>query len=288
MAGGNWWDEHPIVQPGQMPTGMNQPGQPMAPSFQGVNVSGYQNDADIESMGLDLAFNGGKGMASIINQSPAHEAARTYQKHIGQNNAELENTRRGVKPLIEQIEGLEATMAEAGPKVAGKAIGPNYAPSGDYNPAKFILPDTSSQSYQNLRAVMPWSGKEETDAAALNNRLHHFKKGIATLFKAIPGSGKSGATDQAQATLEEMVDAALHARNPEEFYKITHDAKNFLRSMGQQPVAEEPDKFTPKHWDGVPDEAVAELRKDTSKARRQQFDAIFGPGASSRILRSAK
>ena len=223
---------------------MRQPGQGLTPSYEDIANSGYSNAADLKAMGYDLIFNNGKGMGTIINQSPAHEGARSYQKELGKSTGELAATKRGVAPLVQQIEGLEKTFEEAGRTVAGKAIGPNYAPES--GPLHYMLPDTAGQSFQNLRALM--GNEDDAKAAALNNRLHHFKKGVATLFKAIPGSGKSGATDQAQATLEEMVQAAINSRTPEEFFKITHDAKNFLRSMAQEPVVPEPKSYVPQSW----------------------------------------
>jgi hypothetical protein len=227
-------------------------GNPMA----GMGVtSPYQNDQDWDQIGLygALSANGNtRGLPSIIQNTPGHQAATEYAKKIAGDKAELANTQRGVIPMLQALDGLEKRYTEAGPKVAPLATGPNYAGDDPWNPFNHLLPDTSSPAYQNLRAKLTPSALDPNDeygkAADLNNQMQHAKEGIATLFKAIPGSGKSGATDQAQTTLSEMVNAALHARDPETFYRIMHDAKNFIRGLGQFPQLPEPKGWTPPEW----------------------------------------
>ncbi len=47
-----------------------------------------------------------------------------------------------------------------------------------------------------------------------------------------------------------MVDRAIHARDPETFYRITRDAKNFILSLGNYPQIPEPQSYIPQSWQG--------------------------------------
>jgi hypothetical protein len=240
--------------PNVTPTGLPQGGDATPTSGNPMSGMGiappYQNDQDWGQLGLAAGLMSGgnsRGMATVIQNTPGHQAAVEYAKKIAGDKADIANTQRGVLPMLRALDGMEKRFTESGPGVASEAIGPNYG--GSYIP----LPDTASPMYQNIRAYFRGSGdvnapNDYDKAADLNNQMQHAQEGIATLFKAIPGSGKGGSTDQAQETLSNMVGKAIHARDPETFYRIMHDAKNFVRGLGQFDQLPEPKSYLPPNF----------------------------------------
>lgn len=266
----------PQVAPSSLPSaGMGTPasGNPMA----GFGVTPpYQTDEDFNQIGLAAALGErNRGVIQAIQNTPGHQARIEYSKHVADDQADLGNTQRGVIPMLKDIDALETRIRQAGPDVASLAIGPDYTPADQkdsgflHNTLSDLLDlgtgiatgdrgvafqqDTGSNAFQSKSAKMYGSGDPANPnnydkAADLNNELQHFKEGIATAFKAIPGSGKAGSTDQAQATLSEMINAGIHSRNPETLFRILHAAKNIVRGLGNFPEIPEPQSFIPQQW----------------------------------------
>lgn len=305
-------------QPQQQPsTSLPNPGDPTEYAGQGqagTTTPGYYSDEDMNAIGLEMMA--GRGSASVINQSPGHQQAAAYAKEEGKNLGELRNTQRGIAPLLRRVDDFESLGRDAGPDVLEKATGPDYG--AGHNEASFIpqlLPDTSGQAYQNIREmaqhVNPFSDQESYHKATdLNLKMQHLKDAIAAEYKAVPGGGKTGGTDQAQGILRDMVGHAMHAKDPETFFQIVHDAKNTIRGFGnlddlpkQQSyippgfgakqeaaaVANDPVNprlaFVPQPKPAAPPEAITELKANTSAKMRAHFDEVFGEGAAARALR---
>lgn len=284
------WNGQQWAEPGSAPTGsppvaQSHAGLPAAGDATGINVAGAPGESQFgpmfsdESKRMANIFAKNPRAAAAIEKTPEYLKRAQYAKDSGAAIQDVEETRRGAQPLLNGIDALEKRFAQVGPKVAQLAIGPNYTPTdqehtswlhntindvtnlgsgiANGNRAMALGQDSASPSYQAARAQRYGSGNptnpnDYDKALAANTEMQHFKKGIATMFKAMPGSGKNGATDKAQATLEEMVDAAIHAPDPETFYRITHAAKNFIRNMAQYPSLPEPQNYLPQQWQGAP------------------------------------
>jgi len=266
--------------PNVTPTGLPAPGGPTPLSgapMAGMGVTPpYQDDQDWGQLGLAAGLMSGgnsRGMATVIQNTPGHQAAVEYAKGIAKDKADVANTQRGVVPMLQALDGMEKRFIDSGKSVASEAIGPNYG--GSYIP----LPDTASPMYQNIRAFFRGSGDPNNPdvydkAADLNQQMQHAKEGIATLFKAIPGAGKAGATDQAQQKLDNMIDDAIHSRDPETFFRIMHDAKNFVRGLGQFPQLPEPKSFVPPQWAPQQPSAAASASQAAPQAAAQPPRAV--------------
>lgn len=323
--GGPWemYQGQGAAQPAPGPsTSLPQPGDPTAysgatPALQ--DTPAYLTDQDLMALGLEMGA--GRGSASVINQMPGHMYSRNYAQRAGTNEADLKNKQGAIDPLLRRIQDFEDIGTHAGSDVLQKATGPDYTPpnaDGSWNPLSHIPQDTASQYYQNWRSVLqhvnPFSDQESYDKAQdANLELHHLKAGVAASFKALPGAGQGGATDQAQRTVDTMLGEAMHAGDAKTFYKILHDAKNILRGFARYSdlPASPDDNYVPKNFGqpppaapppgpqgsaqppssapaGPPPEAIDMLQKNSSAKMRAHFDEVFGPGASVRALNAGR
>lgn len=235
-------DHDPFAQGGAPPQAagvggspsLPQPGDPTAyggatPAL--AETPDYLTNNDMRSLSLEMLA--GRGSQAVINQAPGHIYARQYASKAGGNEADLKNKQNAVDPLLRRIQDFEDIGTHAGPDILGKATGPNYVNSGEYNPVNVFMPDTASEAYQSTRAFL--RGGDYTKARDANLEMHHLKDAVAASFKALPGAGAGGPTDQAQRTVDSMLGAAMHSGDPQTFYKILHDAKNTLRGFARYP-----------------------------------------------------
>ena len=204
----------------------------------------------MRAFGIDVMMNGGKGAASILTQDAGSQYQKKRANVQAENQANLEYKQALTKPLLDRIQDFRNIGTKAGPDVLQKATGPNYG--GDGGLSSYVLPDTSSQSYQALRAASqhmnPLSDQGSYDKARdANLEMHHLKDAIGSAVKALPGS-KGPTTDQDQALVLDMVGKALNASNPETFYKILHDAENTLRGRSGLAARPDQDSYLPKEW----------------------------------------
>ncbi len=82
--------------------------------------------------------------------------------------------------------------------------------------------------------------------------MQHINKMLGASVKALPGSKGAGvSTDQDQALVLDAVGEALHAQDPETFFKILHDAENGLRARSGMPPLPQPKSFKPDAWQGA-------------------------------------
>ncbi|MFT3731120.1 MAG: hypothetical protein QM780_06800 [Hyphomicrobium sp.] len=261
-----------------------QPGDPT--SFTGDSASGLSTPSRISAdtrraMAYDLALNGGKGMPTILNNDPGSKYATAYAVKTAEDNAGLNLKQKMTKPLLAQIAHMRQIATDAGSDVLSKATGPDYSEGmeGSWLPG-FMHPDTSGQNYQNTRALLqhanPFSNQASyTEAANVNLQMQHIKKMLGAAVKALPGTKGGGAsTDQDQALVLDAVGEALHAQDPETFFKILHDAENGLRARAGMPPIAEPKSYLPESW---PDsKAASNAGKQGSSAPQAISDALAG------------
>jgi hypothetical protein len=332
--GSNWWDDHEIVQPA-LSTALPQAGDPTSytgASSGGMTTPGRYDPETMRAFTIDLLANGGKGAASILNNDPGQQYSRSYANTMAANQAGLDFKQKMSTPLLEQIQHMRQLATDAGYDVLQKATGPDYTEGTD---PKSWLPtlgmDTSGQRYQNLRA---WGhaadlpgralGLDDADsydqAAKLNLQFQHLKKMIGAEVKAVPGTKGGGtATDQDQALVLDAVGEALHAQDPETFFRILHDAENGVRGRAGMQQLPQPKSFLPNGWTPPPSwgdwikdkisgssnpassptaaqqpkpsalpppaEAIQMLRQNSSLKMRNHFDEVFGKGAADRAMR---
>lgn len=283
-----------------MQPGMQLNDQPHAQSYADITNNGFISDATRKSMLYDVALNGGKGMSSIINQDPAHEGARSYQKKVGEEAAALEERRRAGQLVLGQLNdlsGVAKDYQEKDPAAFKRATGP-------YNTTPYMekLPLVGGMTVPKAAAAyMPGADPKPWD---IQNRLQHMIHGLTTSFVASAGKGGVQMSDARQKVFEETMGAMMQATSPEEFNRITHDAAEIIRKTFNLPpgeaqhVAETMGQKVQQAAAGgglgglrgapqpsaIPDQAVALLRSNKSKQMREFFDAKYGAGASDRIL----
>lgn len=270
---GNWWDNinDPVATPApsqgaapgttpgtmdyydryaQQPapsTSLPNPGDPTSFSPQGsaagLKTPDRLSDDTLLALGLNAA-EGGRNSATILNNDPGSAYATTYAKNVATDNADVADLQNAAQPLLRRVQDFRNIATKAGPDVLGKATGPDYG--GPWIP----LPDTSSPMYQNARQAFqhlnPFSDQDSyRKATDANLEMQHLKDAIAASFKQLPGSGRGGATDQAQRTVDNMLGHALNAQDPETFYKIVHDAMNTIRGFARLPDLPDNDASVP-------------------------------------------
>lgn len=261
--------------PGNVPspsTSLPAPGDPT--SFTGDSASGMTTPTRISAdtkraMALDLVLNGGKGMASILNNDPGSKYATKYAEQTASDNAALNLKQKMTAPMLDIIQGMREKLDAAGPEIADMATGPNYGqlsddPSWIESGAKSVLPDTSAEFYQNARAAVrnianstlgyiPGVGQftqplaDRGNAARnLNLELHHLVKGIGAGVKAIPGTKGGGvSTDADQALVLDAVGEAMHSADAATRNNILFDAENILRARAGMPRLPAPPSYQP-------------------------------------------
>lgn len=269
----------------QPANGMALP-QPGAPTeFTGQGTAGQVvpkrlSDDTLESAMFDIYANGGKGMSGILNNDPGAQYMRTYANKQAEDHAEIANVRAAVEPLLRRVDDFEGIAKKAGPDVLAKATGPNYG--GDSGVASWVLPDTSSQAYQNVREMAqhlnPLSDQESyRKATNANLEMQHLRHAVAASFKSLPGSGKGGATDQAQRTVDEMLGAAMNAKDSETFFKILHDAKNTLRTFARMQDLPERQEYKPETWQAPADVPAGDAYRMSFTPQAQADNAAGKP-----------
>jgi hypothetical protein len=237
-------------------------------------------------MAYDLALNGGKGMSTILNNDPGSKYATSYAAKTAEDNASLNMKQKMTAPLLAQIQHMRELATDAGSDVLTKATGPDYSEGqeGSWLPG-FLHPDTSGQPYQNFRAMAqhanPFSDqKSYDDAASLNLQMQHIKKMLGASVKALPGTKGGGAsTDQDQALVLDAVGEALHAQDPETFFKILHDAQNGLRARSGMPPLPTPKSFIPDQWNTSSPAAQANPKADALAGARDAIAKGADPSA---------
>jgi hypothetical protein len=229
------------------------------------------------NMGYDFALNGGKGLSAILDRDPSVIARQAYAKQQGDNAFKIQNLREAIGPYRDLIDKFRQVGTEAGPDVLPLAIGPSYtdetqqgarspvanaisditnAATGAYhgNYALATGADTSSGAYQAQRAARDPSNPLYQKALGVNTRLQHLKNAVAMAFKSLPGSsGGSGATDQAQGIVSNMVGEALKAPDAEKFFEIIQDAQDSLNVLERKHIAKSSRKsYLPDEWSQPP------------------------------------
>lgn len=264
LAGGTYSTPTPIGNGTQgtaapASTSLPNPGDPT--SFTGDSASGMTTPSRISpdtkrAMRFDLALNGGKGMSAILNNDPGSQYQKTFANKMAEDNEALRLKQVMTGPLLAQIQHMRQIATEAGPDVLHEATGPDYS-----NDEGESLLDTSGQRYQNVRAAaqawnypgrmtgMAYPSGVYDKAAALNLQMQHMKKMLGAAVKSLPGTKGGGAsTDQDQALVLDAVGEALHAQDPETFFKILFDAENGLRARAGQPALAQPKSYLPDSW----------------------------------------
>ena len=288
--------------------GMQLNEQPAASSFADISNNGYINRADQKAMAYDMVLNGGKGMASIINQSPAHEGARSYQRKVGEEAAALEERKRAGEKVMGQLTDLTnmaAQLHKNDPQSFVSAIGPYNTMAWNEH-----VPFVGGMTAPQVTAAYGSSDK----AWNIQNRLNHMIHGLTTSFVASAGKGAANMSDSRQKVFEETMGAMMKATTKEEFDNITHDAAEIIRktfnlppaqaqaaahemgnkvreAAGQPPVSPPQPSGMMGGLSGaaapmaIPPAAVDMLKANKSKAMREFFDQKYGKGASDRVLR---
>ena len=302
------------------------------PTQAGMTAPQRYDPQTMRAFALDLVANKGKGASSILNNDPGQVAARNYALTQGQNQSNLDFKQKMTAPMLESIHHMRDLGDKAGDEVLGQAIGPDYGamsadPSSLEYWAKAMLPNTSGEFYQSMRAKI--NGTPVNNAARdLNLQFHHLVKGIGAGVKAIPGTKNGGtSTDADQALVLDAVGEALKAGNTTTHRNILYDAENILRGRAGLKALPAPEGYTPSPWlakikeqapqavtaqaapDGAPDsatlqrmtfvapqaakrfnpppaQAIADLRADSSKQARSEFDETFGDGAAAKAMRA--
>lgn len=218
--GGPWEDYQ------QDTPAMSLPGQGVAPTYPAQG--GYQNSSDWNAIQADVVLNGGKGLSSIINQSPAHEGAREYQKGLAKEAAALDERRRAGGQVMSQLQAL----GDAANEMYGSDKNAFLGAIGPYNTTPYMdkLPVIGGMTVPKATAAYGGDGK----AWNVQNRLQHMIHGLTTSFVASAGKGLN-MSDSRQQAFEETMGAMMKATNKEEFDKITHDAADIIRKTFHLP-----------------------------------------------------
>ena len=185
----------------------------------------YQSDEDWQAIAADVALNGGKGLSSIINQSPGHMQRKAYAEGIGKAQAGLAERQRAGMDVLSSLQQLVDTAKASQEEDKGRksdrlneAIGPYNDMSGEVVKGFVGLP--SAMTVKSL-----WN----PEAYDLNNRLHHDIEGLTTSFITSASKGGLNMSDARQKAFADTMGAMMKATKPEEFYKIAKDAENIVR-----------------------------------------------------------
>lgn len=195
-------------------------------------------------------------MATAAQNTEGSIERNEYGREMGKNIANFENTRKSLDPVLAMMDDIKQDAIKAGPGILHMATGPTYGS----NDGSSYLPGiaTSGGAYQAARKgisdiLHPWQmvTGEQNDADkayALNTKMQHLKKAVATLYKSVPGAGgKGGGTDQSQRELEDAIGEMMKTADPETFFQILHDATNTARGLGAyEPMARQ-ERYSP--WD---------------------------------------
>ena len=289
------------------PSGMQLNAQPGASSFTDIANSGYANNADRKAMLYDVALSGGKGLATIINQSPAHEGAKSYQKKVGEEAAALEERQRAgalVLGQLHDLRDLSLDYQKNKPDAFKGAIGPyNTTPYMEKMPLiGGMTAPKAAASYPGAASFIP--GSPDPKAWDVQNRLQHMIHGLTTSFVASAGKGGVNMSDSRQKVFEETMGAMMQATSPEEFNKITHDAAEIIRKtfnlppgdaqhaaegLGKQVQAAAASGglggMRGQSAGGIPQGAIDLLKSNKSRQMREFVDSQHDYGESDRILR---
>ena len=174
----------------------------------------YQSDEDWQAIAADVALNQGKGLSSIINQSPGHMQRKAYAEGIGKAQAGLAERQRAGMDVLSSLQQLRRTAEEANQDDLNNAIGPY---NDDHSGWVDLL---------KIRSKVSDSGQRAYD---LNNRLHHDIEGLTTSFITSASKGGLNMSDARQKAFAETMGAMMKSTKPEEFYKIAEDADNIVR-----------------------------------------------------------
>ena len=250
------------------PQGLPQTGDPTAlasgaaaPGMQ--STPAYFSPDDVQRARLEAQMS--PRLATALSHTQGAVSRDAYGKEIGHDQAATENTRKSLAPVLSMMEDIKRDATAAGPATLHMATGPNYGSEDpkSWNP----LPNTSGGSYQAARAFMNnWMAgapdavssalgapRDSNAAYALNTKMQHLKKAVATLYKSVPGAGgKIGGTDQSQRELEDAIGEMMKTADPETFFSILHDATNTARGLGAYDPLPRSEKYSPWDANGKP------------------------------------
>lgn len=257
------------------PQGLPQAGDPTAlasgaaaPGAQ--TTPGYFSPEDVQR--ARLMSGASPREVSALMHTPGAVQRDNYARWQGKYSADVENTRKSLAPVLSMMEDIKRAAMEAGPDTLHMATGPNYGSDDpkSWNP----LPNTSGGSYQAIRAFLNnmtlgapdtvsttfGSPRDSNAAYALNTKMQHLKKAVATLYKSVPGAGgKGGGTDQSQRELEDAIGEMMKTADPETFFSILHDATNTARGLGAYDPLPRSEKYSPWGADGKPIKQTEQL-----------------------------
>jgi len=226
----NWWDKYPVHSGEAGGSALPTTGQESAltnPMAGMGTTPAYQSDEDWQAIAADVALNQGKGLSSIINQSPGHMQRKAYAEGIGKAQAGLAERQRAGMDVLSSLQQLvDTAKASQGEDAASgrkgdrlnEAIGPYNDMSGEVVKGLVGLP--SAMTIKSL-----WN----PEAYDLNNRLHHDIEGLTTSFITSASKGGLNMSDARQKAFADTMGAMMKATKPDEFYKIAKDAENIVR-----------------------------------------------------------
>jgi tetratricopeptide (TPR) repeat protein len=108
----NWWDKYPVHSGEAGGSALPTTGQESAltnPMAGMGTTPAYQSDEDWQAIAADVALNGGKGLSSIINQSPGHQQRKAYAEGIGKAQAGLAERQRAGMDVLSSLQQLVDT-----------------------------------------------------------------------------------------------------------------------------------------------------------------------------------
>lgn len=229
----------------------------------------YQSDDDIQAMMLDAALNEGKGMASIINQSPGHMQRKAYAEGIGKAQSNLAERQRAGMDVLSSLQQLVDTARASQQE-------DDQNKRGSYRLNEAIGPINDAGAQWGLPAPMMMKSQWNAPAYDLNNRLHHDIEGLTTSFIMSASKGGLNMSDARQKAFADTMGAMMKATNPEEFYKISKDAENIVRDSFGIPADAPLAPYTTQGKVLADQRAAAE---QGGPATEQDYRMSFTPGA---------
>jgi len=289
-------------------------------------IQPYKTDEDWQNVQEAMILGEkNRGVIQAIQNTPGRTQRMKEAEEVGKAQGKLSEMQRHGAANLRLLDQIRATFDEADDDSKTGAIGPHNTeklkPEAPITvggvPLPFLpsIPTTiepqsgvpimepitvakrnaifAAASKRKLLDTIQKRGTQATDAEReglstaekqlkawdLQNRLLHDIEGLTTKFIMTSGGGVN-MSDSRQKAFTDTIGAMLYATTPEQFHNIANDAENILREtfgITMPQAASAP---------GINPAAVQELMQDTSSRRRQQFDQIFGEGASEQVIRS--